>query len=282
MLEVLKLIVFGAIVGVANVIPGVSGGTMAVILGIYDQFIEGISLRNFKKNWKFLLPLGIGMVIAVLLFSKGVDYLLGAWPVPTRFAFLGMILGSIPAMFFKARRTGFGAKGIVGFIVAFALMLVLYFVNPASNEGAALPAVSFGLAAYLFVAGAVSSFAMLLPGISGSFTMLIFGVYYIFIGGVSGFTDFDALFTAGWWNCVWLLVPLGLGILTGLLGGSRLTDALLRKQPQIVWYAILGLVIGSLLNVFPGFAASITQNVIAVVLCLGFAALAFWFGKKEL
>ena len=282
MIEALKLIVFGAVIGVANVIPGVSGGTMAVILGIYDRFIEGISLRNFKKNWKFLLPLGIGMVIAVLLFSKGVDFLLATWPVPTKFTFFGMILGSIPAMFGKARGTGFGAKGIVAFLAAFGLMLALYFANPASNEGAALPAFSFGLGAYLFLAGAVSSFSMLLPGISGSFTMLIFGVYYIFIGGVSGFTDLDALFSAGWWNCVWLLVPLGLGILAGLFGGSRLTDLLLRKQPQMVWYAILGLVIGSLLNVFPGFAASLMQNIIAAVLCLGFAALAFWFGKKEM
>ena len=128
MLEALKLIVFGAVIGVANVIPGVSGGTMAVILGIYDKFIEGISLRNFKKNWKFLLPLGIGMVVAVLLFSKGVDFLLGTWPVPTSFAFLGMILGSVPAMFSKARRTGFGAKGIVAFIVAFALMVIMAWI----------------------------------------------------------------------------------------------------------------------------------------------------------
>ena len=95
-MDMVKFVIFGAIVGVANIIPGVSGGTMAVILKIYDRLIETLSLKNVKKNLPFIIPLGIGAAVGIVLFSKAIEFLLGNYPMATNFTFMGLILGSIP------------------------------------------------------------------------------------------------------------------------------------------------------------------------------------------
>ena len=100
-MKLIKLIFAGLVVGIANVIPGVSGGTMAVVFGVYDRLIGVITL-NVKKifsEWKFWLPLGIGMVLGILLFSKVVTFLFEHFPVYTSFVFTGIVAGSIPLLY---------------------------------------------------------------------------------------------------------------------------------------------------------------------------------------
>ena len=106
--EGLKNICAGAMVGVANIIPGVSGGTMAVVLGIYDRLIDSLSLRwqKLKKNFWFLLTVGVGALAGIFAFSVLIDYLLGHYNMPTNFAFVGIILGSIPMIYRKTTVSG--------------------------------------------------------------------------------------------------------------------------------------------------------------------------------
>lgn len=91
-------VIRGMVIGIANIIPGVSGGTMMVSMGIYDQLIYSIThlFSDWKKVWRFLLPIGIGIVLAILLLSKLFEFLLGAYPIPTNLGFCGLILGSLP------------------------------------------------------------------------------------------------------------------------------------------------------------------------------------------
>ncbi|WP_457789946.1 DUF368 domain-containing protein [Anaeromassilibacillus sp. SJQ-5] len=271
-----KFVIFGAIVGVANIIPGVSGGTMAVILKIYDRLIETLSLKNVKKNLPFIIPLGIGAAVGIVLFSKAIEFLLGNYPMATNFTFMGLILGSIPMIFQRARGEKMEAKGMVSFLVALVVMVVIALLKPAeSNAVLALTPLNLLI---LFGASAISTFAMILPGISGSFVMLVLGVYTTVLTSISGV--FTWPIDGVTWHCVGMLIPVGLGCIVGLIFGSKLVDVLIRKQPQATYFAILGLVVGSLLAVFPKDSLALTLELpIGLVLLAGAAFGAYKFSK---
>ena len=275
-MDMVKFVIFGAIVGVANIIPGVSGGTMAVILKIYDRLIETLSLKNVKKNLPFIIPLGIGAAVGIVLFSKAIEFLLGNYPMATNFTFMGLILGSIPMIFQRARGEKMGAKGMVSFLVALVVMVVIALLKPAeSNAVLALTPLNLLI---LFGASAISTFAMILPGISGSFVMLVLGVYTTVLTSISGV--FTWPIDGATWHCVGMLIPVGLGCIVGLIFGSKLVDVLIRKQPQATYFAILGLVVGSLLAVFPKDSLALTLELpIGLVLLAGAAFGAYKFSK---
>ena len=275
-MDMVKFVIFGAIVGVANIIPGVSGGTMAVILKIYDRLIETLSLKNVKKNLPFIIPLGIGAAVGIVLFSKAIEFLLGNYPMATNFTFMGLILGSIPMIFQRARGEKMEAKGMVSFLVALVVMVVIALLKPAeSNAVLALTPLNLLI---LFGASAISTFAMILPGISGSFVMLVLGVYTTVLTSISGV--FTWPINGATWHCVGMLIPVGLGCIVGLIFGSKLVDVLIRKQPQATYFAILGLVVGSLLAVFPKDSLALTLELpIGLVLLAGAAFGAYKFSK---
>ena len=275
-MDMVKFVIFGAIVGVANIIPGVSGGTMAVILKIYDRLIETLSLKNVKKNLPFIIPLGIGAAVGIVLFSKAIEFLLGNYPMATNFTFMGLILGSIPMIFQRARGEKMEAKGMVSFLVALVVMVVIALLKPAeSNAVLALTPLNLLI---LFGASAISTFAMILPGISGSFVMLVLGVYTTVLTSISGV--FTWPIDGATWHCVGMLIPVGLGCIVGLIFGSKLVDVLIRKQPHATYFAILGLVVGSLLAVFPKDSLALTLELpIGLVLLAGAAFGAYKFSK---
>ena len=275
-MDMVKFVIFGAIVGGANIIPGVSGGTMAVILKIYDRLIETLSLKNVKKNLPFIIPLGIGAAVGIVLFSKAIEFLLGNYPMATNFTFMGLILGSIPMIFQRARGEKMEAKGMVSFLVALVVMVVIALLKPAeSNAVLALTPLNLLI---LFGASAISTFAMILPGISGSFVMLVLGVYTTVLTSISGV--FTWPIDGVTWHCVGMLIPVGLGCIVGLIFGSKLVDVLIRKQPQATYFAILGLVVGSLLAVFPKDSLALTLELpIGLVLLAGAAFGAYKFSK---
>ena len=275
-MDMVKFVIFGAIVGVANIIPGVSGGTMAVILKIYDRLIETLSLKNVKKNLPFIIPLGIGAAVGIVLFSKAIEFLLGNYPMATNFTFMGLILGSIPMIFQRARGEKMEAKGMVSFLVALVVMVVIALLKPAESN--AVLALTPLILLILFGASAISTFAMILPGISGSFVMLVLGVYTTVLTSISGV--FTWPIDGATWHCVGMLIPVGLGCIVGLIFGSKLVDVLIRKQPQATYFAILGLVVGSLLAVFPKDSLALTLELpIGLVLLAGAAFGAYKFSK---
>ena len=116
-MEFLTRMVQGLVVGVANIIPGVSGGTMAVVMGIYDKLISAVSdlKKDFKKSVLYLLPIGLGAVLGIVLFSHLIKYLLGSYSMPTNFFFLGLILGSIPMIYRRASREKFQKSSAIPF-----------------------------------------------------------------------------------------------------------------------------------------------------------------------
>lgn len=281
MTETIKLIFIGIILGIANVIPGVSGGTIAVVFNIYDRLIQVITLnvKKIVREWKFLLPLVAGMATGIILFSKLITFLFERFPVQTNWFFIGIIAGSLPMIctrFLSAGKTkddGGGTKrrpsvsAVVCIIVALGVMVAMTF-SDVSDTGAAIQTeFSVPLALRLFIGLAFAAVAMIIPGISGSFLMLVVGVYGTVIAAVADMN-------------IPLLIPSALGAVAGLLGGAGIVRLLMQRVPSQTYGAILGLVIGSILVIFPGFGDARTAAASLVCAAAGFA-LSFFASKEK-
>lgn len=262
-MNLIVLLIYGIVIGMANIIPGVSGGTLAVVFNIYDEFVNAITF-NVKKIWgnrKFVFPLLIGMLSGIVIFSKLFTVLYENFPVQINYLFTGLIVGSIPMIFGYAvkheKDTKLGAGRIASIcicaLVGFALLLIFAYydkvIDKSSDMNFILPELSVRLTFRIFIAGILGAIAMIVPGISGSLLMLILGVYPIII------TSIPAMFHPETFvHAVLLLLPNGVGVLLGLLCGAKLIAWFLKKAPNQSYSVILGLLFGSIINVFPGFA----------------------------
>lgn len=236
--------------GVCDIIPGVSGGTMALILGIYERFISAIS-GFFSKDWKkqlvFLVPLGIGMVTAILALANLINLVLEAYGQETFFLFTGLLIGVLPLLIRQSNATSaFHSRHYL--VMLIAAVAALYLGGTADPEvGQAVIQVTAGNAWLFFVAGWIASMAMLLPGVSGAFVLLLFGVYQ---------TATSALSISNPNLAVIALV--GSGVIVGFIISSKAIRYLFRTQPVYVYAAIIGLIAGAVFTIFPGFGAGST------------------------
>lgn len=247
-----ELIWKGSLFGIANIIPGVSGGTLAVITGVYDQFMDAIG--HFVKHWKFLFFYLMGAGIGIVLGSFTLEKLFELWPAPTLLCFMGFILGGIPVLWkrstlsFKENRSW-----IIGFAIAFVLVVLMRFLlNPSETEPITELTASTAIA--VFLSGAAAASAMVVPGISGSFLLLLFGMYTTF---VSAITDMNLL----------IIGIAGAGIVAGLLLTAKIISYFLEHFHKGTYGVILGLVCGSLIALWPGVPSG--MQIIASVATFG-------------
>ncbi len=289
----IKNVIVGAIIGVANIIPGVSGGTMMVILNAFDKIVDAISnfRKNIKKNILYLLPILIGAALGILAFSKGITFMLDNYPMITNFFFIGLILGSVPLVCRSAFQKNDGkieARKIrPGSIIAFVLMLVLLIVIAFTSAEETKVNINtlqidIGMIALLFFGGLIAAIAMIIPGVSGSFVMVLLGIYPIVTGAISMLLPFHMDTFLG--IVLPIGIPAGLGIIAGLLIGAKLIDLLIKKFPQETYFGILGLLLGSLFELYPGFSFDWQGGVSVLVLLFGFALAYFssseWLKNK--
>lgn len=289
-MDIIRIFLIGLVIGMANVIPGVSGSTMAVVFNIYDKFVNAITL-NVKKliqNRRFVVPIVCGMALGVLIFSKLITVLYDNFPVQTNYFFTGLILGSLPMLFVFMTKTEKGEKLSLKrtlLIVLFAtlgLLAILIFssfegkVDAADTISKELPEWTFPLAAKIFVAGILGAVAMIIPGISGSLLMLMMGVYPIVMKSIPSLFSPDTFFHA-----LTLLLPNGIGVLIGLLCGAWIVKTLLRIAPNLTYAVIFGLLVGSAIHLCPRIS-EISGAAMAVgsVLSLVIGALMAFFSSK--
>lgn len=266
----------GMVIGLANIIPGVSGGTMMVSMGIYDTIISCVNhlFKDFKKSVMTLLPYGIGMVAAIVVLASVIRYCLATFPLPTNCLFIGLILGGLPAILTRVKGKKKGVPGAIAFIAAFALIILLELFG--HGEGAEAD-VSFGLVQVilLFLVGIVASATMIIPGVSGSMMLMLLGYYNPVLTAIEntvkalGPLDMGALLTG-----VGVLLPFGLGIIAGIFGVARLIEYLLRRWEGVTFCGILGLVIASPVVILMGISWSgvgiISALVSVVLFAVGF------------
>ena len=269
-MEYLKTMICGVLIGIANAIPGVSGGTMAVILNIYDKIMYSLSLKNIKNNLKFLIPLGIGAVLGIYVLSNVIVAAMEHYPMILNFCFIGLVIGSIPAIYKRAKGDEMHHRNWIFFALALALMVFLTFANPEATANKSIEefgGVSLWLCGWFFFTGAIGCIAMILPGLSGSLVLLLFGTYGAIMESISTF------------NFI-LIGAAGLGILTGGAIGVKVIKKMLRFHPQALYFGILGLMVGSIVVIWPGFVMNV-QGVIAIVGLVGFTLAAYLPGRKE-
>ena len=236
----------GAVIGLANVIPGVSGGTMMVSMGIYDKLIWCINhlFKKFRECFRILLPYLVGMIAAILVGSFALKKAFADFPLPTNALFIGLILGSLPFILQEMKGEKIGWQGIVAFIVLFALVVGLKLVE-ADNRAAIT--LSVGTVLLMILLGAICSAAMVIPGVSGSMILKTLGYYEPVVteaipGLVRGLThgDWTAVL-----NNVGILLPFLIGIVIGIFGIAKVIEILMRKWKGRTYCGILGMVAAS-------------------------------------
>ena len=249
----------GIFIGIANVIPGVSGGTMAVSLGLYDKMIGAISslLKDWKKSLKVLLPIILGCVVGIVGFTYAIEYLLSNHTFVTCMAFVGLILGGIPLLIHALRKEiqqssqkRIGISGILAFVILFCVAAFLPMLNSDTEVLRTFTATP-GTLISLFLVGVIASATMVIPGVSGSLVMMILGYYYGIIDTIKLFLDsLKALDLTGMWNGTILLFPFGIGVLLGIFLISKLITFLFERYGLQTYCAILGLIAASPFAIF--------------------------------
>ena len=280
----------GILIGVANIIPGFSGGTMAVIFGLYEKIIYAFShffetpIKILKDMWAILLGVVLGVGIAV----TGITLLLDAYPIPTILFFIGLIFGSIPKIQTRAELTSKDHGPKLALLIGMLLLIVLSFLPVTSSETSEI---TFFFLMGLFFIGALGSASMVVPGVSGSLIFLVFGYYNYILelasDVIKGFLslDFDGLFP--------LILPvllLGVGIVLGVVLIAKLIEKLMLSHKTRVYGFISGLLITSpiaiIVNMQREYPSELSEESITTWL-LGFVfvllgtLLSYFLGKKE-
>ncbi|MBY0848642.1 DUF368 domain-containing protein [Staphylococcus aureus] len=258
----------GFAMGTSDLVPGVSGGTIALLLGIYNQFIasiSGIFSRRFWPSFTFLIPIIIGMLLAMGSLSNLFNYLLSQHHIPTMFFFGGLIIGIVPYLLkISNYKTSFTTKHYMMVIAGIAILIVITLMNNGDKHAGETLTLSTGLIIKYFIAGMCASSAMLLPGISGSFMLLVFGVYGTVILAIS---EFVKLNFAG----LPILLAVGFGVLAGFIISSKIIQYFLTHHKLMTFALIIGFVVGSLFAVFPGLPTNIVMWFVSlVVFIIGF------------
>ena len=231
----------GAVIGVANIIPGVSGGTLAVSLGIYEAILGAISnfFKSFKKNILVLLPIILGAVVGILASSKIVTIALDKYKAQTICLFIGLIFGGISLLMRKTRNKNTPSNLIIFFIVFIGVILFNLLVPTAKDIS--LDNLVFKDYIILLVLGVIASSAMVIPGISGSFIMMLLGYYEPIVETVSNLSDFSAI-----GHNLSILIPFGIGAIIGIVLISKLIMFLIKKFETKTYFGIMGFVLSSI------------------------------------
>lgn len=278
----LKKILQGMVVGIANIIPGVSGGTMMVAMGLYDKLIHSIThlKGEFKESMKLLLPIFAGAGLAIVLLSRLFEFLLSEYPLPTNFAFCGLIAGSLPFIFKKVKGHSVTIGKMIPFFIFFGIVILMAVLG--ENDGNAAD-VSFGFinVLKLFGVGIIAAATMVVPGVSGSMMLMLLGYYDTIIETINdcidaliGFQIPELLHTFG------ILIPFGIGVVIGIFAIAKLIEYIFSKAEIHAYYGIIGLILASPIAILMKTDWSGASVLLIAVSVVTFAA--GWFTASKL
>lgn len=239
--DCLILFIKGFILGVANVIPGVSGGTLAVSLGLYERILECVTtlFKKFKENLTFIMPIALGIGVAILSTSKLVTYALTNFKAQTIFLFVGLIFGGISLIMKKVK----GQKSFFNICVLCIVFIFVLGLNFVKTDTFSISFTNMKIVDYILLAlvGFIASSAMVIPGISGSFVLMVFGYYEKIMATISHLTTFKNV-----GQDLIILTVFGIGVLLGILFMAKLITKLIKKNEVRTYFAIMGFVLSSI------------------------------------
>lgn len=246
-IKMIKNIIKGMMIGIANIMPGVSGGTLAVSMGIYDKLIHCIThiLKEFRESVKFLLPIFIGAGISLVSLTFVIEALFSYYPIPTNLLFIGLILGGLPPVIRKVKGHSLSIGNILAGAGFFALVVGMSMLG--GKEGREI-ILSLGMSTMikLLLVGIIAAATMIIPGVSGSMVLLILGYYQPILRQIKDFfTAFAAFDISGMIQGAGILLPFGIGVIIGILGIARVIEIVFEKYPMHAYCAIIGLITAS-------------------------------------
>lgn len=246
----------GIAIGSGAILPGISSGVFCVIFGIYEKLID--SILNFfkfpKKNFKFLLPIFIGMFIGIFIFSNLINYFLTKFPIQTKSIFIGLILGSIPSLFKEVNKNyKFKLKYLLFTLISFILGILSVFLENTISTNVVSGNFNF---LYLLLSGFLMSIGVIVPGVSSTVILMLMRVYSSYISSVS-----SLYFPT--------LIPLGIGLLLGSIIFMKVTSFLLKKFYIQTFYTIIGFTLGSIFVLFPNVQFNINGFICIICISIG-------------
>lgn len=245
------LVIKGFIMGIANIIPGVSGGTLALTLGIYENFIGAIShfFSKLKENIKFLLPIFIGMGLSILTMSNVISNCFDNYPIPTTLFFMGLVIGGVPMLTSRVKNSK-ETKELSSYIILF-LTFTLVMVLAFSEEifGGTLGNASFdnlSVLGYLWISiiGIIAAATMVIPGVSGSLVLMLLGYYLPIINVVKELTHFENIFPN-----IFIAGFFGVGVVVGIVLVAKLIEWLLAKYEKKTYFGVIGFIMASVVAI---------------------------------
>lgn len=253
------LVLAGFFIGTGMIMPGVSGGVIAIILGLYQPIINVIAhpFRDLDNSFKLGIPLGLGAVFSIVVFSNTLDYLLTHYPIPLVLFFIGLMLGSIPSVVSIANEKGFDKRYLSTLVFGLAIIVIPFLFQGTDTKIGSGQELTLwqGLVSGFFIA-----VGTVVPGISSSFLLMIYGTYQSLLRALASFN-------------VIALVPTAIGFAVAALFTSRVASYLLREYYGWTYYALLGILIGSVIAIFPGVPESFAQGIVSIFLfIIGFVA----------
>lgn len=247
------------LIGAGAILPGVSSGVFLVIFGLYEKIVDSILhfFKNIKKNFLFLFPLVFGALLSIFLFSKVLLIAFEKYYIYTSYAFIGLILGSVPMI---RKRAGISKINIIHamcFILSFVFSIYLIVIEKGNTYNIS----SFSYS-YLIISGFLMSCGIIIPGVSKTAILIMLGVYTSYLNAISTL-NFN------------FLIPIGIGLIFGSLIFMYVIHFLFSHFKSYTYFLILGFVIGSCFVIFPGFTFNL-QHLIAIL--IGF--ICYYFVKK--
>ncbi len=272
----IKNILKGALIGVAAILPGVSGGTLMVAMGLYDKLIHCINylFSELKENIKFLTPILIGAAIGFVCLSFTIEPAFKYFPLPTNFLFIGLILGGLPSISEnikdEAGKIRIKIQYMIPFLIFFVMVAGTAIIGDIEGVTADL-SLSLASVIKLFIVGLIIAANIVIPGVSGSMLLLMMGYYTPFIETINAFIkaavtlNFEAVF-----HCCLILAPIGIGGLIGVFAFAKVVEMLFKHYKIHTYWAVIGLIVASpiAILVMSGITSFNALDVVASVITL--------------
>lgn len=277
----------GAFLGISVIAPGISGSIMAVMMGIYDDLINIISnpFKKFKKNFFYLLPMVLGALISMVLLIKVLDFLFENYTVPAYLLFMSLIAGSIPTVIDEAKAEPIKKKYFIGTVLAFAFALTIGILGK-SNVAIGVDTsntASLAMKIYLPVCGGIAGMMSMVPGMSISMLLMMFGIYEPLLGLATGLMSPDRWFSSVWFGEGITVATVVLAFLIGMVLFSNITKTVFKKHHSLGFLMVLGFMSGSIVSIFPGLPSGLLNwilSVVAIAIGLSISYLFKVLGKK--
>jgi len=262
----------GVVYGITHILPGLGGGIALLMMGIYEPFVEAVGnfftdRQGLMRRLHFLIPLGAGMVIGIVLAAKILASLFDAYPVATNVFLMGLLLGTIPGIIRLHGDMRPRVERVAAAALGLAVVIGLKALEARISDGSGLTLADLNRipgAAYNLLISILGGGASVTPGLDGSMVLILGGTYKPIL---------DVVKHPWEWLANWLpLASTALGVLLGIVGFSKSIDALIKRSPSLAYYGVLGLVIGSVWALWPKQAPNVAWWVLALALLAGIAA----------